>query len=149
MRISRPITIVVSLILFTGVYYLFSDSSLTPASMNKKEAPLAKDSPVDTNPQPEEVQPVEKTKEAILREVPSEAKKIFSEARASAISKNYRLTSEHLHNAYKLSPELIDITLQDQAFRNYRHEDDFRKLLNIYGRDSFVDLGEGPIILPR
>jgi len=89
---------------------------------------------------------LEHSKETVI---PPKASKLYDSARASVLAGRFEETSEFLHDAYSVSPELIDQTLKDQAFRKYHKEDDFRKLLNIYGRDTFIDLGKGPIILPQ
>jgi len=93
------------------------------------------------------VQEIEKdSKEAV---VTPEAAELYQQARATALEGNFSATTEALHDAYSKSPDLIDQTLKDQAFRKYRTEDNFRKLLNIHGRDTFRDLGLGPIVLPK
>jgi len=81
--------------------------------------------------------------------VTPDAAELYQQARATALEGNFSATTEALHDAYSKSPDLIDQTLKDQAFRKYRTEDNFRKLLNIHGRDTFRDLGLGPIVLPK
>ena len=152
MKILIPIGAVLALILFL----FFSDDSevevVAPSSEQEKTEPASP--PQKSNEELQRDLAIKQAVEEIEKDskdpiVTPEAAKLYEQARATAQAGNFSDTTEALHNAYSESPELIDQTLKDQAFRNYRTEDDFRKLLNIHGRDTFKDLGLGPIILPK
>lgn len=91
----------------------------------------------------------DKTEEPLPRNYPSEVEEEYLSARELAAAERFRETSERLHGILLKRPELTDRVLTDQAFRKYREHDDFRKLLNLLGRDVYQDLGLGPIQIPK
>ncbi len=152
MKILIPICAVLALVFFfffsqdreMGTVIPSSEVSKTPQFSLPKESKEKQQRDLAIE---QAVQEIEKDSKGPV--VTPEAAKLYEQARATARNGNFSDTTEALHNAYAKSPDLIDQTLKDQAFRKYRSEDDFRKLLNIHGRDTFKDLGLGPIILPK